>query len=142
MYSAGVYESRGWFLALLLGDGALFGRYRGTSQSRLSASLNPPRKLPYIAPVVLWLIGFFILMSFDARGKLSWAMAVLSVAYILFLPGYLLGSLFYNLFVRPKKFRQWQQNFMCQLCGAIIETDKFIRSSSEHKELLGSGSQL
>lgn len=143
VYAAGIHESRGWFLGLLLGgaDGALLGRYRGTSQSRLSRLLNPPRRLPYVAPTVLWLIGFFILMSFDAQGKLSWAMAVLSVAYVLLLPTYLLGSLIYNLFIRPKNFKQWQQKFICQQCGAIVEDDKYMRSSSEHKgrELVDSG---
>ncbi|SRR5579871_100585 len=143
VHSAGVYESRGSFVGFLLGGGALFGRYRGTSQSRLSASLNPPRKLPYVAPIILWLIGFFILMSFDAQGKLSWAMALVSVAYVLFLPAYLLGALIYNLFVRPKRVGKWQENFLCQRCGALVEADKFIRSPSEHKEreLVHSGSR-
>jgi hypothetical protein len=144
VYAAGIHESRGWFLGLLLGgaDGALLGRYRGTSQSSLSRLLNPPRRLPYVAPIVLWLIGFFILMSFDAQGKLSWAMAVLSVAYVLLLPAYLLGSLIYNLFIRPKKFKQWREKFMCQRCGAIIEPDRYIGPSSENKgrELADSGS--
>jgi hypothetical protein len=82
--AAGVYESRGRFRGFLFGstDGALFGRYRGTSQSLLSALSNPPGRAPYIEPLILWLIGFFILMSFDAQGKLSWEMAALSVAYI------------------------------------------------------------
>jgi len=145
VHAAGIHESRGWFLGLLLGggaDGALLGRYLGTSQSRLSRLLNPPRKLPYFGPIVLWLFGFFILMSFDAQGKLSWAMAVLSVVYVLLLPAYLLGSLIYNLFFRPNKFKQWQEKFMCQRCGAIIEPDKYIRPSSENKgrELADSGS--
>lgn len=141
--AVGVHESRGWFLELLLGgaDGARLGRYRGTSQTRLSQLLKPPSQLPYIAPIVLWLIGFFILMSFDTQGKLSWAMAILSVAYVFLLPVYLLGSLIYNFFVRPKKFKQWQQKFMCQRCGAIVEPDKFMGSSSENKgrELADSG---
>jgi hypothetical protein len=143
VYAAGIHESRGWFLGLLLGgaDGAILGRYRGTSQSRLSRLLNPPRRLPYVAPIVLWLIGFFILMSFDAQGKLSWVMAVLSVAYVLLLPAYLLGSLIYNLFIRPKKFKQWQQKFMCQRCGATVEPGKFMGSSLKDKaqELVDSG---
>src|SRR5882724_13661775 len=141
--AAGIHEFRGRFLGLLLGgaDGALLGRNRGTSQSRLSQLLNPPRKLPYFGPIVLWLFGFFILMSFDAQGKLSWAMAVLSVAYVLLLPAYLLGSLIYNLFIRPKKFKQWQQKFMCQRCGAIVEPDKFMGPSLKNKaqELVDSG---
>ena len=144
MHAAGIYESRGRFIGLFLGDtgGALFGRYRGTSQNRLSASLNPPRRLPYAAPIVLWLMGFFILMSFDARDKLSWAMAVMSVLYVFLLPVYLLGSIFYNLALRPKKFREWQRKFMCQRCGTIAEVDKFARSSSEHRgqNLADSGS--
>ena len=124
-HAAGVYESRGWFLGFLLGgmDGALFGRYRGTSQSRLSRMLNPPRKLPYVAPTILWLIGFFILLSFVGRGKLSWEMALLSVAYILALPASLLGSLSYNIVVRPRKLKNWERRFMCQRCGAMIEDE-------------------
>ncbi len=145
VHAAGIYESRGRFFGLLFGgmDGLLFGRYRGTSQSHLSASFSPPRKLPYLAPIVLWLIGFFILMSLDARGKLSWPMAVVSVGYVLLLPAYLLGSLIYNLFVRSGKFKQWQRKFMCQRCGAIVEADKFISPSLEHKEheLADSGCQ-
>jgi hypothetical protein len=87
IHAAGVYESRGRFRGLLFGgtDGALFGRYRGTSQSRLSALSNPPARAPYLGPIILWRIGFFILMSFDGRGKLSWEMAALSVAYLFLL---------------------------------------------------------
>jgi len=85
--AAGIHEFRAGSSDAPRGaDGALLGRYRGTSQSRLSQLLNPPRKLPYFGPIVLWLFGFFILMSFDAQGKLSWAMAVLSVAYVLLCP--------------------------------------------------------
>jgi hypothetical protein len=121
IHAAGVYESRGRFRGLLFGgtDGALFGRYRGTSQSRLSALSNPPAGAPYLGPIILWLIGFFILMSFDGQGKLSWEMAVLSVAYLFLLPAYLLVSLFYNFFVRTAKHRRWNEKFMCQRCGAI-----------------------
>jgi hypothetical protein len=104
-------------------DGALFGRYRGTSQSRLSRMLNPPRKLPYVRPTILWLIGFFMLMSFDAQGKLSWVLGMLSVAYLFLLPAYLLASLFYNFFVRPAKHRRWKEKLMCQRCGAMIENE-------------------
>src|SRR6266542_3090991 len=88
IHAAGVYKSRGRFRGFLFGstDGEIFGRCRGTSQSRLSALSNPPGRAPYVGPIILWLIGFFILMSFDARGKLSWGMAALSVAYILAFP--------------------------------------------------------
>jgi hypothetical protein len=100
-------------------DGALVGRYRGTSQSRLSRMLNPPRKLPYVAPTILWLIGFFMLMSFDGRGKLSWVMGMLSVVYLFLLPVYLLASLFYNFFVRPAKHRRWKEKLIGRRCGTI-----------------------
>jgi predicted membrane channel-forming protein YqfA (hemolysin III family) len=81
--------------------------------------LNPPRKLPYLAPTILWLIGFSVLMSFDARGKLSWAMGTVSVAYLFLLPAYLLASLFYNFFVRPAKHRRWKEKFVCLRCGTM-----------------------
>jgi hypothetical protein len=123
IHSAGVFESRGRFRGFHFGstDASFFGRYRGASQSRLSALLNPPGKAPYVGPIILWLIGFFILMSFDGRGKLSWEMAALSAAYLLALPAYLLGSLSYNFVVRPRRLKDWERKFMCQRCGAIVE---------------------
>ena len=64
--ATGVYESRGRMGGLLFGngDGVLFGRYRGRSQSHLSKRLAPPENLPYAAPIVLWLIGFLPTMAF------------------------------------------------------------------------------
>jgi hypothetical protein len=50
-------------------------------------------------------------------------MAVLSVAYILALPAYLVSSLCYNFVVRPGKLKNWERKFMCQRCGAIIEDE-------------------
>jgi hypothetical protein len=137
IHAAGVYESRGQILGFLAGsgDGLLFGRYRGTSQSRLSKAVRPPRKWPYASPAILWFLGFFILMSFDAQGKLSWEMAALSVAYIIALPAYLLGSLCYSFVVRPRKLKNWDRKFVCQRCGAIFEgesssgADAQVRSS-------------
>jgi hypothetical protein len=119
IHAAGLYESRGGILAFLVGSGddLLLGRYRGTSQSRLSKALSPPRKLSYAPPAILWLLGFFILMSFAVRGKLSWMMGALSVGYLLLLPAYLLVALLYNFFLRPKKYRDWNEEFICQQCG-------------------------
>lgn len=122
IHAAGAYESRARILGFFLGsgEGLLFGRYKGTSESRLSMAVSPPRKLPYAAPAILWLLGFFILMSFAARGKLSWMMGVLSVGYLLILPAYLLAALLYNFFLRPKKKRDWEARFMCQKCGFLL----------------------
>lgn len=121
VHAAGTYESSGRFRGLFVGvsDGLLFGRYKGTSQNRVSNMVGPPRRLPFAAPMILWLLGFFILMAFDGRGKLSWVIGMLSVAYIFLLPDYLLASLFYNFFARPTKHRRWKEKFMCQRCGTI-----------------------
>jgi hypothetical protein len=123
IHAAGTYESSGRFRGFFFGDGdgLLFGRYQGTSQSRLSKMVGPPRRLPYAAPAILWLLGFFILMAFDGRGKLSWLMGMISAVYILAIPVYFLVALFHNLFVRPKKHKDWERKFMCQRCGALIE---------------------
>jgi len=43
-------------------------------------------------------VGFFIVMAVDGRGKLSEAMAIFSVVYLLLLPLILVGTLEYNLF--------------------------------------------
>lgn len=119
IHAAGLYESRGRTLGFFAGsgDGLLFGRYRGTSQSCLSKGASPPRRLPYAAPMILWLLGFFILMSFAGREKLSWMMGALSVCYLLILPAYVLAALLYNFFFRPKKYRDWNEEFICQRCG-------------------------
>ncbi len=121
IYAAGVYESRGSLLGALVGsgDGLLFGRYREKSQSRLSKLAAPPKKMPYVAPTILWLMGFFVLMAFIGRGKLSGTMGLLSISYLLLLPVVLAGNLAYNLFFYTKKHRTWERKFMCQCCGAI-----------------------
>jgi hypothetical protein len=83
--------------------------------------VSPPRKLPYISPMILWLVGFFPLMAFVGRGKLSLAMGLISVAYLLLLPTYLLGTLSYNFVVHPKRYHSWEKNFMCQRCGTVTQ---------------------
>jgi hypothetical protein len=119
IYAAGVYQTRGRMGGLLLGNGDAFfvGKYKGANQSLLSKMVAPPRKAPYVAPVVLWLIGFFIVMAFAGRGKLSWMMGALSVGYLLVLPAYLLAALLYNFFPRPAKYKAWNEEFICQRCG-------------------------
>jgi hypothetical protein len=133
VHAAGLHESRGGLSGFFLGntDGLLFGRYRGTSQSRLSAMVRHPRKVPYTAPVILWLLGFFPLMAFAGRGKLSWAMGLLAAAYLLLLPALPIGALVYNSFVYPKKHTRWQRTFMCQCCGALIEPHSSTQSRAQ-----------
>src|SRR5882672_9223427 len=116
IYAAGVYESRAGISGLFLGssDSFLLGKYRATSQNQLSKIFRPPRKGPYIVPVIFWLIGLFVVMAFAGRGKLSWMMGFLSIGYVLLFPGYIVGALLYNFLVHPKKFRAWDQKFMCQ----------------------------
>ena len=122
-HAAGLYKSRGRIRGFLLGntDGLLSGKYRGSSQSRLSAMVGPPRKLPYATPLILWLVGFFPLMAFVGRGKLSWPVGLLAMAYLVLLPALPIGAFVYNFFVYPKKHRRWEGTFMCQRCGLLIE---------------------
>lgn len=127
IHAAGSYETRGGILGFLLGDGLLFGGYRGASQSRLSKMAGPPRKGSYLGPAILWLVGFFIVMAFAGRGKLSTPTAIFSMAYLVLLPTLLIGTFVYNLFLRPKKLRDWENKFMCQRCGAVTE----IRTSAQ-----------
>jgi hypothetical protein len=84
VHAAGAYESSGHIRGLFLGgaDGLLFGRYRGTNQSRLSSMVRPPMRLPFVQPVILWLVCFFPLMAFVGGGKLS---ILAGLAYISFL---------------------------------------------------------
>ena len=72
-------------------------------------------------PAILWLLGLFILLAFDGRGKLSWLLEMISAVYILAIPAYFLVALFHNLLVRPKKHKDWERKSMCQRCGALIE---------------------
>jgi hypothetical protein len=120
IHAAGSYESRGRIRGLLLGSdvGFLLGKYRGMSQSRLSKALAPPAKAPYTLPVIFWLIGFFTVMAFAGRGRLSWIMGAFSVGYLLLLPVYLLAALLYNFLVRPRNDKDWKEEFLCQRCGA------------------------
>jgi hypothetical protein len=126
IYATGVYESRGRIGGLLFGNGDVFfvGKYRGANQSLLSKMVAPPRKAPYVAPLALWLMGFFIVMAFAGRGRLSWMMGALSVGYLLMLPTYLLAALFYNFFLRPTKKTEWEGKFRCQRCGFVCNPDE------------------
>jgi hypothetical protein len=83
--------------------------------------IGPPKKLPCAVPAILWLLGLFILLAFDGRGKLSWLLEMISAVYILAIPAYFLVALFHNLLVRPKKHKDWERKSMCQRCGALIE---------------------
>jgi hypothetical protein len=120
IHAAGVHESRGRFFGWFLGDGLWFGRYKGTSQSRLSAMLSPPRKFPYGLPMVFRLIGFFPLMAFVGHGKLSWIMGLLATLYVFLLPALPIGAFAYNVFVYPWKYKRRDSMFLCQCCGAQI----------------------
>jgi len=124
------------------GDGLLFAKYRGTSQSRLSKAGSPPEKLPYAAPIILWLVGLFPTMALVARAKLSPLTGLISVGYVLALPVYLVVALFYNCLVRPKKHRKWERKFMCQRCGALIEsqTGTQVNTRGQHSHELTSES--
>ena len=123
VYAAGTYEFRARFCALLFGGAGTvqFGIYTAKRQSRLSQSVAPPRKLPFLRPICLWIMGFFMLMSFLGRGRLSSMMGILAGFYLLLLPSYLLGSLFYNVFVRPWKYRRWERRWLCLRCGAVVD---------------------
>lgn len=124
IYAAGVYESRGRIgLFLRGGDDLLFGKYSGTSQSRQSKLVGPPRKAPYTAPVILWLLCFFIVMAFAGRGKLSALMAIASVGYVFLLPALLIGTFIYNFFGYQKRYRNWDLRFLCQcwMAQAFVE---------------------
>ena len=142
IYAAGVYESRGRIGGLLFGDGDAFfvGKYRGANQSLMSKMAGPPRKAPYVAPVILWLVGFFIVMAFAGRGKLSEAMASFPVAYLLLLPLMLVGTLAYKLFVYPRKCRRWESKFLCQHCGFLLNPIK--SPPSRHRQSVTCGLPL
>jgi hypothetical protein len=109
---------RGFFAGAA--DGILFEKYRGTNQSRLSRTVGPPKKGRYLAPTVLWLLGFFVVMAFVGRGKLTTLMTIASVTYIFLLPALFIGTLAYNIFVYPKKHRAWEGQFLCQRCGTVV----------------------
>jgi hypothetical protein len=82
--------------------------------------LNPPKKALYLAPMLLWLIGFFVVMAFVGKEKLSSMMALLAVGYILFLLAYFSGALYYNLLLRPQKVKAWEGKFICNHCGTVV----------------------
>jgi len=100
IYAAGTYQSRGGFLGCLIGSGLLFGRYRETSQSRLAASLRPPRKAPCVSPIIFWLVGCFPVLSLIANEIRAPLKGTVAIAYFLLLPVCCLAALFYNVLVR------------------------------------------
>jgi hypothetical protein len=127
IHAAGSYESRGRFRGRLTGDGGLlFGQYRGQSQNVLSLMTAPPKKMRFLVPTILWLFGFFPVMAFASRGKISTLMAIFSAGYVCLLPSLLIAAFVYNLFVYPAKYRLWDQKFMCQRCGMTSDRHALI----------------
>jgi len=86
VYAEGVRDNRGRSVGWLLGSGVWFVRHWGTSESRLSEMLRPPRKCPYGWPIFLWFLILFPFMAFIGRGKLSWTMGLLATMYFFLLP--------------------------------------------------------
>jgi hypothetical protein len=86
--------------------------------------VRSPQKAPYVGLRSCGLSGFFVVMAFAGRRKLSWMMGFLSVVYVLLLPEYIVGALLCNFLVHAKKFRAWDQKFICQRCGATIRYDR------------------
>jgi hypothetical protein len=82
---------------------------------------GPSANMPYVGPITLWLVGFFPIMAFVSRGKLSALTGLASVGYIFLLPAYLLGTLSYNFVLCPKKYRKWDATFMCQRSATLVE---------------------
>jgi hypothetical protein len=78
--------------------------------------VGPPKKGRYICPTILWFFGFFVVMGFVGRAKLSTPMAIVSVADLLALPAFLIGTLACNLFVYPKKYRTWT----APTCASVV----------------------
>jgi len=122
IYAAGSYKSEGHFHGGSL-DTFFLGRYRGTYQSQLSRMVAPPGKAPYGTPVILWVIGVFVVVPLLGRGKFPNLRAMLIVAYWLLLPAYLLAATVYNLLLRPRRVREWKRRYLCQRCGAIAVGD-------------------
>jgi DNA-directed RNA polymerase subunit RPC12/RpoP len=117
------YRSGGWILGSLLGgtDGLLLGRYGGRTESRLARMVRPPTRLPLGWPVAFWLAGLFPIMATAGRERLSRPLGIISVAYVLLLPCYIVTSLVYNLFLRRSRLCRWEKTWLCQQCGARIE---------------------
>ena len=84
--------------------------------------VEPPVRLPFARPAILWLFGLFAVAALDGRGKLSATMALISLAYLLLLPAYILAAVVYNLFALPRRYRSWENTFACRRCGRLIET--------------------
>jgi hypothetical protein len=97
--------------------------------------------MPYVGPVILWLVGFFPIMAFVGSGKLSVLTGLVSVGYISLLPTFLLGALFYNFVVRPKKYRKWEATFMCQRCGGLTEPQPIAPFAWQPVDVRGAGAQ-
>ena len=71
------------------------------------------------------------MMAIVVRAKLSALTTLISVFYVLALPVYLLVALSYNWFVHPMKRKNWERKFMCQRCGALIESQTGTRVNNE-----------
>ena len=135
VYAAGTSaingRSRGRGL-LFAGNGIGFGfsrtRSSGKIQTQLSRMASPPHKKRYRYVIVAWLLGFYLALCIAAPwGPITPAHAAhlhqqfvfFSWMYCVFLVC-ALGVLWrYNHVAYPKRYREWDQSFMCRRCGKI-----------------------
>lgn len=121
IYLAGTYDAKGTSRGIIFGPtglNAYRGRHRSTQQTKLSKSLEPPRKRRLLKPLLYGVVGAFCL-PFVRISHQAWN--TLFIGYCAVVVLYLAGALLYNLVRFPEALRRWQSSFLCQRCGAVIE---------------------
>ncbi len=125
-------SSRGW--GILVGGGGAdlgFGKVRtkGQIQTRLSQRVSPPRKWSYWKILVGGLIGMLVLefilgyadTFFRTGGNFNQQLAWFGYAWLGIVAFILCATFRHNVWTVPKRYRLWEQSFMCRCCGQVIE---------------------
>lgn len=125
-------RSRGW--GLLVGSGGAdlgFGKFRtkGQIQTKLSQKVSPPRKWSYLKIALAGLIGLLILefilgyvdTFLHTGGNFNQQVAVFGYTWLGLVAFILCVTFRHNIWTVPKRYRLWDQSFMCRRCGHILQ---------------------
>lgn len=121
IYIAGSYETTGRSRGIVFngeGVGAYRARHRSIHESKLSRLAAPPKKMPFLKPLIYGVVGMFCL-PFVRLNHQAWNAMFLGYCALVLL--YVGWAVFFNIFRYPKALQRWELLFMCQGCGAIIQ---------------------
>lgn len=100
-----------------LGIGGASGHTTGTQMTQLAQEVAPPKKMGYVAPIVIGIVvGFIVAALCDHISTNLEFVGLIAFAAVVYFLGYKKAYL-YNRDTYPQLMAQWNQSWLCMKCG-------------------------